>query len=167
MKYAVNIFITLFCINLSQAQKDLSAYIFVAEECPISIFMVNDLIKLAEDYGADCNFVLVFPMKKSTSETALSFLKEHGLDQFTIELDTLQEIAKKYEAKVTPEIVIEKNSSNTVLYRGRINDAYFAPGRKRHTPLQRDAASAFANILSHKTVPKPWETAIGCFITFH
>ena len=167
MKYTVNIFITLFCINLSLAQKDLSAYIFVAEECPISIFMVNDLKKLSEDYGANCNFVLVFPMKKSTTETALAFLSEHGLNQFTIELDKLQEIAKKYEAKVTPEIVIVKNSSDEVIYRGRINDAYFAPGRKRHTPLHRDAAQAFENILSHKTVPKPWETAIGCFITFH
>lgn len=149
------------------AQKDLSAYIFIAEECPISIFMVNDLKKLSEDYGSNCNFILVFPMKKSTTETALAFLKEYELNNFGIELDTLQELAKKLKATVTPEIVIENHATSEVLYRGRLNDAYFAPGRKRHTPLQRDAAFAFENILSNKTVPKPWEKAIGCFITFH
>lgn len=166
MKITTYILIALFGFGISTAQKELTAYVFIAEECPISIYMVSDLKKISEDYGQMCDFVLVFPMKKSTSQSAASFIKDYGLDNFEIELDTHQDIAKKYGAAVTPEIIIVNSSSENILYRGRINDAYFAPGRKRHTPLKRDASNAFEHIAENKSAPKPWNDAIGCFITF-
>lgn len=168
MKYIIITLSLLWMWNTCEGQKDYNSYVFIAEECPISIYMVPDLIKLTEEFSSVSNFIMVFPMKKSSMESARKFLDDYNLQQFEIALDSEQKIATEFKAKITPEIVIEEASSGEILYRGRINDAYFAPGRKRHTPPVRDAQIAFKHIIeNHQKAPEPWEKAIGCFITFH
>jgi hypothetical protein len=147
--------------------KPLDAYIFIAEECPISIYMASDLRKLYTDYGEQCHFHLVFPVHKSSRATAEAFANQHELTGMEIIMDKEQNIVEKYEAAVTPEIVIVDTNSAEVKYRGRINDAFFAPGKKKHSRIQRDADQAFRQLTHEKSVPKPWPDAIGCIITAH
>lgn len=156
-----------FFIILSVAsfcQKKINVYAFVAEECPISIFMASHLKAAAEKYGDKINFYLVFPFTTSTKKSALVFQSENKLKQFIIKMDAEQAITKKYGAKVTPEVVIT-NANNQVVYKGRINDAYLQPGKRRHVYNGNDLDVALGNIVSGNEVPAPWRKAVGCLIT--
>lgn len=170
MKNFYLIFAILFSIFFSftsSGENPIHGYIFIAEECPISIFMVSELQKIEDEFGNDCQLTLVFPMKKSSRESAEKFVVEYGLSAYKILLDPKQEMAKSLGATITPELVLINSQNNQIQYRGRINDAFFAPGRKKHGRLIRDAQTAISHAINGEEVPKPWHEAVGCLITFH
>ena len=78
--------------------------------------------------------------------------------------DEIWEKAKQLGASVTPEAVIT-DDTGAVYYRGRINSAYYAPGKMKHSAVKNDLDEALAILLSGGTVPKPWPTPVGCYIT--
>jgi len=159
----VIIFITSFNFCFSQ-QKKVSVYAFVAEDCPISIFMAPSLKSIADQYGSNVDFYLVFPFSTSTAKSASSFKRKNKLTGFTTKVDTDQSITKKLGATITPEVVII-GADDSVLYRGRINDAYTEPGKRKHIYTKNDLATALQIIINGNEVPKPWKRAVGCFIT--
>ena len=138
----------------------------LAEECPISNNMGAPLSGIAEDYADKVQLYAVFPLTTSTAATANRFKKVHHLERYATLLDPKQQLAKKLGARVTPEVIIT-NEQDEILYRGRINDLYAAPGKKNNGPKHRDMAMAIDQALRGKAVPQPWPVAIGCTITYH
>jgi hypothetical protein len=168
MSVLISIFLIIFLGSTNaEDPKPLDAYIFIAEECPISIYMASDLRKLYADYSSHCDFHLVFPVRKSSQASAEAFARQHQLTGMNVIMDREQDIVQKYKAEVTPEIVIVEKKTGQVEYRGRINDAFFAPGKKKHSRIQRDADQAFQALIGGASVSKPWPEAIGCIITSH
>ena len=152
-------------INFCFSQhKKVSVYAFVAEECPISIFMAPSLKNIADQYAGNIDFYLVFPFSTSTVKSASSFKRKNKLALFTAKIDKDQSITKKMGATITPEVVIT-GADDSILYRGRINDAYLEPGKRKHIYTNNDLATALEIITNGKEVPRPWKRAIGCFIT--
>lgn len=147
------------------AQKSLNVYVFIAEECPISIYMANPLKEVVKSYGDEANFYLVFPTKKSNQKTAEQFIVEYGLDEFKILLDKDQSITKNLNGSITPEVVVN-NTDGDLLYQGRINNAYSAPGKMKHGKRNNDLKWVMGELACGKSIPKPWHPAVGCFITF-
>lgn len=145
-------------------EKKITVYAFVAEECPISIFMASALKSVAETYASSATFYLVFPTTTSTTQSATAFKTTNQLTRFMIKVDNDQIITKKLNATVTPEVVIT-GADETVLYRGRINDAYAQPGKRKHVYANNDLAGALENIVNGREMPKPWKQAVGCYIT--
>lgn len=145
-------------------EKKVSVYAFVAEDCPISIFMASSLKSVADIYAAKVNFYLVFPFSTSTNKTATAFKTKNQLTQFITKVDKEQRITKKLGATVTPEVVIT-GTDETILYQGRINDAYAQPGKRKHIYTSNDLAAALENISNGREMPKPWKHAVGCYIT--
>ncbi len=162
------LFILLFLSTSISAlsQNDYSVYIFVAEKCPISIYMAKPLQEAYKKFGNEVDFYAVFPMKNSTHKSANKFLKEYGLSDFNIKLDNYQGFAKKLEATITPEAVV-LNEKGEVVYRGRISDAYRAPGKMKHGPRKNEMLKVLENLTNGEAIPKPWADAVGCYITFH
>lgn len=151
-----------FCF--SQEAK-IKVYAFVAEECPVSISMAPALKSISEKYaGTQTEFYLVFPMATSTAEAAEAFKTENNLTQFTVKVDRYQTLTKKLSASVTPEVIIT-GTDGAVLYKGRINDSFSQPGKKKHTYANHDFADAMDNISAGREMPKPWKPAVGCYIT--
>jgi hypothetical protein len=145
-------------------EKKINVYAFVAEDCPISIFMASSLKSVANRYADKINFYLVFPFITSTNKTANSYKVKNKLYQFIIKIDKGQLITNKLGATVTPEVVIT-GLSDSILYRGRINDAYLEPGKRKHIYTNNDLATALENITNSLEMPKPWKRAIGCYIS--
>ena len=166
MKKIFLIFFTLCLLSTAYGQKKLNVYVFVAEECPISIYMARPLKDAMKSFKEEVNFYAVFPNIKSDNETAHQFLKDYELENFKVMLDPKQTISKKYEATITPEVVITDLEEN-VLYRGRISNAYKAPGRMKHGARINELKVFLKRILNEEAIPKPWKEAIGCYITFH
>jgi hypothetical protein len=151
--------------NFSFSQeKRVNVYAFVTEECPISIFMASSLKNVAEIYGSKVNFYLVFPFSTSSNKTAAAFKTENLLTTFIIKIDKEQRLTKKLGATVTPEVVIT-GANDSILYRGRINDAYDQPGKRKHIYSSNDLATALDSITNGREMPRPWKRAVGCFIT--
>ena len=166
MKHLLAICLLLITATSFAQKKEIKVYVMLAEECPISNNMGTPLSNMAEEYVDKVKFYAVFPLKTSTVATANKFKRIHHLEKYATIIDAKQLLAKKLGAKVTPEVIIT-NEKNEVLYRGRINDMYAAPGKKNNGPKHKDLVMAIDRILSGQPVLQPWPVAIGCTITYH
>jgi thiol-disulfide isomerase/thioredoxin len=164
---AKSIFLLLAMLLLSFlgiAQKDWQVYVFLAEDCPVCNYMGKPLSDIARKYGDRVGFHAVFPFKNSTYKSSQLFKEQYQLQSYETLLDKDKSLTKKLGASVTPEVVITDDQGN-VFYRGRINSAYYAPGKMKHGSVKNDLDEALTLILSGKIVPQPWPTPVGCYIT--
>lgn len=167
MKKTILLFtlLSIACFLQAQSAKQFKVYVFFAEECPISIYMTKPLQEVGKLYWKNSDFYAVFPQQKSNFNTALLFKEQYQLDQFDIVIDQDQSITKKLEGTVTPEVVIT-DQGGEVLYRGRISNAYSAPGKMKHGKRTNELKNIMAQLNAGKSIPKPWLDAVGCYITF-
>lgn len=165
MKLFMLILFSSVCITTNLfSQTSYTAYIFMAEECPVCNYLGKTLNKLSTEYQDDVKFIAVFPQRMSNYKTASLFRKKYDLAFFDVEIDHDQSITKKYNATVTPEVVLV-DQLDTILYQGRINNSYAAPGRMRHGKVTEDLEKAIIMAIDGKSVSKPWPDPIGCYIT--
>ena len=154
-----------FLPQLLSAQQDIRVYVFLAEECPISIYMVQPLNQVAEKYAGQADFYAVFPKSNSSQSTAEAFAERYEMRGFSNILDVDQSLSRQLDAVVTPEVII-LNDQGKVLYKGRITNAYAAPGKMRHGHRTNDLDHVMSKIVNGQSAPQPWPEAVGCFITF-
>lgn len=157
-------FSLVFLFAFSHAQDALKAYVFLAEECPISIYMTPTLNDLADSFS-DVEFYAVFPNQRSNYKTMGQFIEKYEMTGYQRILDEDQSISKKFGATVTPEVIIV-NDNDEVLYRGEISDAFYRVGKRRRGQIKLTAEEALTNLIVGHPVATPWPKATGCFITF-
>lgn len=163
-----NLFPTLLFLLLSislSGQREYDVYAFIAEECPISIYMARPLREAAKTQGVHTNFYAVFPVATSDSNTANEFLTKYGLTAWQARLDPTHMLTNQLKATVTPEVVIVDRVTGTVYYRGRISNAYSAPGKMRHGKRTNELKTMLRRLEEGYTPTAPWPAAVGCFIT--
>ncbi len=167
MKHSLllGIFFFVLAFNAS-GQKFWNVYVFIGEECPICNYMGKHLSAIAKKYAEDVTFHAVFPLKNSNYKTSQLFKEQYDMLSFETLLDKDQKLIKQLGATVTPEVVIT-NAEGDVYYRGRINSAYYAPGKMKHNSIKDDLDRALTALLAGKKVSQPWPSAIGCYITIY
>lgn len=146
-------------------QRSYDVYVFVAEECPISIYMARPLREAAKAQGAHANFYAVFPVATSTATTANEFLTKYQLADWEARLDPTHTLTNQLGATVTPEVVIVDRGTRKVYYRGRVSNAYSAPGKMRHGERTNELRTMLRRLEQGHTPSAPWPAAVGCFIT--
>ena len=163
-----SLFLVFFCCLLTNSlrSQEWHVYVFMAEECPVCNYMGKPLQELAVKFQSAVTFHAVFPLKNSNYKTTHLFKEKYGLLLFETILDKDLALTKKLGATVTPEAVITDELGN-VYYRGRINSAYYAPGKMKHSAIKNDLDEALSSLLSGHDPARPWPTAIGCFITIY
>jgi len=167
MKHSLLLAIFLFVLAFNvSGQKRWNAYVFLGEECPICNYMGKPLSAIAKKYADDVTFHAVFPVKNSNYKTSQLFKEQYAMLSFETLLDRDQKLTKQLGATVTPEVVIT-DAEGDVYYRGRINSAYYAPGKMKHSSIKDDLDEALAALISGKKVSQPWPSAIGCYITMY
>ena len=134
--------------------------IFLAPLCPICQNMTFDLRQLEVDYaGDDVEFVGVFPNTSTTAAQIQSFK-----DTYSLSMTMMQDTAGWTEtlgAKWTPEVFV-LDVRDSVVYRGRINDRYFAPGKRKPKTKRRDLDAALRDCLAGRPVGDPVTDEVGC-----
>ncbi|MGB0150097.1 MAG: redoxin family protein [Flavobacteriales bacterium] len=134
--------------------------IFLAPLCPICQNMTFDLRQLEQDYSdRSVEFVGVFPNASTTPAQIASFKETYGLSMNMIQ-DTAG-WAETLGAKWTPEVFV-LDQRDSVVYRGRINDRYFAPGKRKPKTKRRDLDAALRDCLAGRPVADPVTDAVGC-----
>ncbi|MDQ3017308.1 MAG: redoxin family protein [Bacteroidota bacterium] len=163
--YCLALLMTLISLSIC-AQKDINVYVFIGEECPVCNFMGKPLKLIYDKYQKEADFHIVFPLKNSNYKTSQLFKEQYGLLAFETILDKDQKVTKELGATVTPEVIVT-DDTNQVVYRGRINSAYYAPGKMKHSSIKDDLDLALASLISRQPVATPWPAAVGCYITIY
>ena len=141
-----------------------TVYVFLAETCPISQAATLPLRALHARYGAQgVQFVGVFPAAETTPAGLAGFAKTYQL-AFPLQADAGHRLTRQLQARVTPEAVVVAADGRTVLYQGRLNDAYAGLGQHRAVTNHHELADALAAIVAGQPVAVPRTEPIGCFI---
>ena len=138
----------------------LRVILFLAPLCPICQNMSYDLRQLeAEFENAPVEFLGVFPNASTGQDQIEVFRETYGLEMPLVMDD--EGWAKQLDARWTPEAFV-LDAQDSILYRGRINDRYFAPGRRRNKTRNRDLRNAITDALNGEFVHVPLTDAVGC-----
>jgi thioredoxin-related protein len=78
-------------------------------------------------------------------------------------IDKTYSLAKKYNVKVVPQVVVTDVKGN-VLYTGKIDDQAILAGQKKYQPTQFYLLDALKNISLGKPVKVKRTNAVGCYI---
>jgi peroxiredoxin len=141
-----------------------TVYVFLAETCPISQAATLPLRELHGRYAAQgVRFVGVFPAKETSAAGLAAFAKTYQLP-FPLQADAHHLLTKQLHAHVTPEAVVVAADGHTVLYQGRLDDAYAGLGQHRAVTNHHELADALAAVTAGRPVAVPRTEPVGCFI---
>lgn len=154
-------------IRVSAQQKDsITVYYFMLEECKICQYYTPTMLDLHEKYNSDqIGFVGLFPNHFSSPDNIQAFKDKYEIP-FTLRKEFFLSRTKKFGVKVTPEVVVYNETTEAVLYRGRIDNSYYKLGRRRQVITQYELRDALDQILAGKEVNVPTAPPIGCYISF-
>lgn len=152
-----------FSINLKIFAQDLKVYVFYSMDCPICNASFSTLVNLQNEFSGKVIWTYVFQNKISKSE--LKQIQGSNLNSnISVVIDKKQKLIKKYNATVTPEVVVVK--SNTIYYRGKIDNLFEAIGQRRPASNINYLKDAIENILNGNEEHLIKETIpVGCIIT--
>lgn len=162
--YALLLLVT--CSNYNLVAGDsLSLYIFLLDDCPICIQYTPTLNDLHKEYGNEISFVGYFPNFSSKPAKIDTYKKKYEV-KFPLYTDYFKKKAKKFNAQVTPEVILFNHNTNEVMYQGRIDNMFYKLGRRRKVVTEHDLKTAIQNAISNKVIERPFIEPIGCFINY-
>lgn len=162
--YALLIF--LFSSNSQlKAGDSLSLYLFLLDDCPICIQYTPTINELYSEFGSEIAFVGYFPNFSSKKSKIDNFKNKYYLE-FPLLTDYYKTQAKKYNAQVTPEVILYNNTKNEVIYQGRIDNKFYKLGRRRNVVTEHNLREAILSTLNDSPVEQPFMEPIGCFINY-
>lgn len=150
----------------SQAQSGdtIHVLIFLLEDCKISQAYTARLTTLHSRFGQDSiRFVGLFPNPVSEEESVRAFQEKYQLP-FPLSKKDAKEIAWDFGVTVTPEVVVVRQSTKTVLYQGRIDNMFERVGKRRRVVTSNDLELALEAIRANRRVPVSRTQPIGCFL---
>jgi peroxiredoxin len=139
--------------------------VFVTTDCPIANSYQPLLAKLHHDFkGKEIQFLMVHEGPDQSPAKLRLHAKEYGV-VFPIVMDADHAIARKLDAKKTPEAVVIGNNGR-VVYQGRIDDLHQGFGKKRSVVTREDLRIALNEMDAGKSISVPKTNAVGCSISY-
>ena len=136
---------------------------FVMHDCPIANAYAPEISRIAEEYRKrGVRSYVIY----GENDLPPADAKKHARDyayRCPALLDPRRALIRAAEATVSPEAAVF-SAKGALLYRGRIDDRAFAPGKHRAEPRQRDLRAALDAILAGKPVHQRFTKAIGCYL---
>lgn len=147
--------------------RQLALFVFLADGCPVARAMSPEIERIGrEAIDAGVRVALIYPDPFVKPDEIRAHNRDFGLTLPTL-LDPTHTVVDAVGATISPEAALIRFRSDggfDLLYRGRINDLYAAPGRRRPSASTRDLAAALDAALEGRA-PEPARTeAIGCVI---
>lgn len=138
-------------------------WVFLAPLCPICQDYTYYLNALHAQWEAEAvnevEMVGWFPHPGVTDEDMAAFAERYGVE-WALARDTVG-WSEAVGARFTPEAALV-SPEGAVVYRGRVNDLYYALGKHRAKPKSSDLALAVQQALNGETVTPSATDAIGC-----
>jgi len=140
---------------------------FVLPDCPIANGYAPEMERIRSQYAdslsswkvyCEAGF-LVKNAKKHTTE-----YKWNGLATLNGPSAKAAALTSTFKVSVAPTAILF-DKSGKVVYRGRIDDRYYALGKQRPKATRRDLRLAIDALIAGKPIPKPQGEPIGCTLT--
>lgn len=149
----------------ASAQRDsLTVFVFLSETCPICQSVSTSLRETAQHFQKQgVGFVGVFPSMLSTSKTRQQFGNKYRLP-FPLIADSALQLTRKFDARVTPEVVVLKHKTQEVMYRGLIDNSFEAVGRRRRVVTRHYLRTSLDSLAQEKTISLTSTIPVGCII---
>ncbi len=151
--------------NPTLAKDSVTVHIFLLDDCVICQDYSPKLNQLYEQYGDEISFIGYFPNFSSKTEKIEFFKKKYNI-QFPLKTDYYKTQAARFQASITPEVIIYNHDTQKVLYRGRIDNRFFKLGKRRHVITSNELEIALSLISEGKEVKIPRTEPIGCYINY-
>jgi len=150
--------------STAPAPDQITVYIFLHEACIISQHYTLNLKEYHATYASDhLVFKGIFPNAHTDEMDMLIFRGKYELP-FDMVKDEQQALTKKFDAQITPEVVVYNESQEKILYKGRIDDTYFRVGKKRRVTTTSELKDVLEAIVNNQPIITASTEAIGCFI---
>ena len=135
--------------------------IFVLPDCPIANSYAPAYSRLHAAYAKlGIPILLVHVDANLTESAARQHARKYALD-CPLFLDPEHAWVQQAGATKTPEAVIF-SCDREILYRGRIDNRYAAPGKRRPEATMHDLRNSLDAVLAGKPVPQARTEAVGC-----
>lgn len=142
---------------------NLKVIFFLDPECPVSNAYMREIKSIQSDYAKKgVAFEAVFPVPTVTRDDIKQFLLKYQSTIPGYQDAGLQKV-KRYQATTMPEAVLI-NASGEILYRGAIDNWYYALGKNRAKATELYLRNAIEAVLNGEIVVKSKTEAIGCLI---
>lgn len=136
---------------------------FIAVDCPIANRAQPELHALARELEpAGVRFVQVYANADETAEEIRRHREAFSLTGAAVR-DPGGALVARYGVRVTPEVVALA-PNGALIYQGRVNDQYAAPGVGRPAPTQHDLADALREYLRTGKARGVRLPAAGCAV---
>lgn len=148
-----------------RATDSISVYVFLSETCPICQNQTLTLRQLYTSYAQKgVSFTGLFPNEEfSTPESIAKFGKKYKLE-FELKGDEGQKMVSRFGASITPQVYVVRNSTQEVLYQGRIDNGFEGIGKKRQVITAFYLRDALESILNSLPVAVKQTQPVGCYI---
>lgn len=152
-------------LKTQAAADSISVYIFLSESCPICQNQTLVLRQLYSEYSTKgISFTGLFPNQEySTKESIEKFKTKYQL-VFDLKRDEGQRMVKKFAATTNPQIFVVRNSTQQVLYKGKVNNGFENIGKKRAVITEHYLRDALESILHQKQIAVKETQPVGCYI---
>jgi peroxiredoxin len=138
-------------------------YFFMVPDCPFAQFYTMSVNQVySQYYTKDVQFFGIVPGNLYSLNEIDSFKYQYNFLP-EILIDKTYSLAKKYNVKVVPQVVVTDVKGN-VLYTGKIDDQAILAGQKKYQPTQFYLLDALKNISLGKPVKVKRTNAVGCYI---
>lgn len=148
---------------LSFSPPNITVYVFLNTECPISQQYTRRLAELERSYTPrGITFRAVYPLPTDTPAVIAAFRQTYKFPMLS-QPDPEKKTAHRLNAQITPEVVVV-NEKGQVYYQGAIDNWYYSLGRHRPQPTQHYLRDALEAILANQPIVTSKTEAIGCLI---
>lgn len=151
--------------NIHAEGDSLKVYFFLSETCPICKAITRDINEITQKTkGQKISFVGIFPnLKISNEKTRLDFVKKYNID-FPVMPDSGHLLTRKFQAAITPEVILMHSPSGNILYRGAINNAFLSIGKRRTIITDHYLKTAIDQYFNLQEIIPSKTTPVGCLI---
>jgi len=135
--------------------------VFLGPECPISQRYVPELNRIALAHTNGVEFFGVISAPSISRTQAAEFAKDYAL-KFPVLFDDAGQLARWMRPTHVPEAFVMKPDGD-LLYHGRINDGFAAPGRPRSILQHHELRDAISAVLAGTSPRRSFAQPVGCY----
>jgi len=165
----VSLYVFVYCFLFQHAvlnaQKDsVTVYYFMTEECVVCQQYTPTLNKLFDKYNSDnLSFVGLFPNRFSTEEGIAAFQEKYAV-KFPLKREYYQTKTKKFGVEITPEVVVYNETTDSIIYKGRIDNLFVRVGKRRRVVTSHDLEDVLKALERGEDLDFQETQAVGCYV---
>ncbi len=150
-------------ISQNKTVAPVTVFVFLSESCPICQSYTLPLKTLYQKYHRQVEFVGIFPNDGLSAADLEAFKTTYAIP-FPLMTDSGNVLTKQFGATVTPEVFV-RNAQQQLIYSGRIDNSFYAVGKRRKLVTTHELEDALAQYTSGQEIRVSKTQAVGCIIS--